>query len=762
MRHRSIVGGAGSGKTTRLVSHLQGEPVCDTSVPVAGTLYLTPLRDQREALKRDLPERVHPRIHTPESLAYHISNASPDPTHLPDDNRSHYEWTEREQEAMNRYFSELRTDAFEVMNSAGARLFDGISRIMIDDFEALNPDAVQSIAALVRASGASLVVAGDPYRYMSDFSVGDTLEAYEQHLREFLEVAGIDPGGVHHEELTVDHRSPHQVHKLASAFLRAASPEAKMELGWQENDFAAGVSYRAPVIRFVRDRDTEYGHLLRELRRISTKRSVLVQSHSRSNVKELRRRLKSDGFGLDGRIRVETVFRATSFEADVVFVLHAVFPRNGDSDSAVRGAALYSAVSRAKRRVEIFTAQPYRGVLEGGFGSLLKGAAKITKSQGPVQSSFRRLPKIDLSRRRNFTERRLAESTIDSIDLSVSASDAPFVPLPPTEAQDMRTANQSNYARAFFHAPRGVPIRVERIGRYHRFEFHDLATLKKHGYSDEQILKFAANYVLGHFDWRIEVNRVRVSRIDLAHYALHPVERTRAAFEEFVSEADTSRASSLYLTGSRDGAPGRTEISPEEFAQMDSSDLRGRTLYANFRTRKNKLTFRIYRPLDKQNRNRIHRAGYKIEAELSGDTVRRDYALGENHQLDHLLGEVASDTTYFKRVLDRLHQRQFRLEIGIHDDKSGLGRTATRRRDGSTRQAGRAFRRGLSVKAGFTVPLYLFRPRLSAVGRHEQSLRSRPATSISPPALAWGTCPRATLILQDKTRRDVPVPIRPP
>ena len=59
--------------------------------------------------------------------------------------------------------------------------------------------------------------------------------------------------------------------------------------------------------------------------------------------------------------------------------------------------------------------------------------------------------------------------------------------------------------------------------------------------------------------------------------------------------------------GGTDSAP----ISAAPFGHLRYEDLKDTTVYANFGTVTDQLTFAIYRPEDKQNENRVHIPGYK-------------------------------------------------------------------------------------------------------------------------------------------------------
>jgi len=667
MTATALIGPAATGKTTRLRSFITKQPACNDPFPRHGALYLTPLSGQRMRQQYGLPEYLQNRIHSISSLAWQIRRFEPRVDGLPPGDKGYYDWSEREREAVSDKNNRVLENAVRMLSESSPGSILSVTTILLDDFEATGQWYWPFLAALQRHTGADLVIAGDPHRLLDDERVDDLSEAYRSRLTAFLSPMGITTFQETH--LTTNHRSQPRVHQFVSELLEQASRTTDSP-SWTRPRETTPVRHRWPMIRFFTNRHEEYQYLLSQIRRI-TRGTILVQAHRRRHVKMIRDRLREDGVELDGRIRVETIHRATPIVADNVFVMQASFPADRAVSESVGWARLYSAASRARRRVEVLSAEPYSEFSSLKAFHALRFTCEIKNTQTTVQKMFTRFPVIRGDRRQYLTQKKLGRSAIDSIDLKVRSVNAPFVPRVPEHGEPIPWAIASKTERGFRDESGFPSVTVRRKGDHHVFEFRDLTGLKRAGYNDRNIVRRVTNYVLWYFDQRIPVSAIEVHRIDLCRFLFATAKPLSDFSANLFDSPERTPAKSLYLVGGDDSSahPLRAE---ELKVALRRGEGKKKTLYANYGTMKDNLTFRMYDPRQKQNKNAIRQTAYKLEVQVSGQRVNRKYALGSAARVDRLLSRLRDNADFLHAGFDRLYKRF--LGAGTPDSVPAEGR----------------------------------------------------------------------------------------
>lgn len=653
MSMMATLGLAGTGKTARLERETAESGPTDSVLASSGTIYLSPNSGTREVVRHRMGTNFDGRVHTVASFLLHGVSSYPNVEGLPPRDKDRYEFTQAESEAVRNLVVELDATARGILRSGKHLNSHGITRIVIDDFEALDPHHDDLFAILRREKGIEIKVSADPLRLMRDFKIANPLQAFRDRLESFANKLGYD--GVETRWLSEDYRLSPSNHSICEMLGRNYFADRENLAKWCSE--SKRVKNRKPLLRFFTTANDEYEYLYRQISRI-VKGTVLIVTHSKRGRNLLRDYLNERGFLLGRDLRVETVHRANSFEADNVFFVDTQFSSLSRAHPSYAVQLLYSAMSRSRSRIELLTAQPRSEAL--WFEELFddEELVRVTDSQHGKLNQFARIPQIDPEAKKNDTKTKRSRSAIDSLTLRVSWKNLPFVPSTPRES----TALKETLAR---HT-RGYRMSDDLIGwnvKIHKgsysFEFLDLNPLHRHGFDDRQIVAYLANKVIECFDGRIDLSVVMIARIDLCRYDFGSFDSRAKHFANIWKDGVVPIGTRILRVGASGGS---VPMDYPELKATSSIGLKGHTLYLNTRRKKrHALTLVVYDPSEKPNANQINIEATKYEMKLVNRAVT----------LKSTLGDIANVEDLYRALKDNPRELIRRFNV-IFEDRFGV------------------------------------------------------------------------------------------
>ena len=227
-------------------------------------------------------------------------------------------------------------------------------------------------------------------------------------------------------------------------------------------------------------------------------------------------------------------------------------------------------------------------------------------------------------------------SNIDSITFRVSKLKVPYFPYFRNSKIYEKNKDVYRYKRNMIVNFKGVNVKISfhYSHKSYYFEILDLNTLKMNGYTDLEILYFCRNIIRDFFDFRINDSDTDLFRIDISRfYKLDDL-------EQVISGLNLENLNNLNTIDHEES----TVCNIAESVRADKS------VYLNFHKKKG-LVIVIYKPIIKQNKNRIPNGNiFKVEFRyLRPQIVERKYALGIL-KLSDLIAELGANKNFLAEI----------------------------------------------------------------------------------------------------------------
>jgi hypothetical protein len=260
MNGEAVIGLSGTGKTSYLRAILETSVESD-SLGGKSVVLVTPLSLRRKALKQQVPQASH-SIHTIASLSLDMSKPHRSGSPFLDVDSDWYERTQKDQQELNEYFGNLSVSAKKTVERDGIRRVSGPGAVLIDDFEAIWPKDLKFLAAYIRSTGANVVVAGDPLRFIDRYDRKDIIGEFTSRLIQFFGAVGIAENSITWTYMTEDHRCRKRIHSFANALAVIASQHSTRRLEWNLSEQNRKERDRVPLMKLFTNESDQYNYLV--------------------------------------------------------------------------------------------------------------------------------------------------------------------------------------------------------------------------------------------------------------------------------------------------------------------------------------------------------------------------------------------------------------------------------------------------------------------------------------------------------------------
>lgn len=482
----------------------------------------------------------------------------------------------------------------------------GIDAVFIDEFQNLPKNLVPVVSLLAQKPTVDFYVCGDPIQAIAHYNYGDpkhfeNVEAVFEKEPEYLPA------------LRTNHRSKVGPLMTVNSFLGRQFPKRSAGLSYILPEGATKNEDRTKVyvITSPNEEAAFVVEKIGQLRKVGNQ-TIAVLARSNRQLEVVRTALEVAGYRdrEEHLISLSTIHGNIGGEADVVFLIGVEVPEFGDyrmknknrDEAPEESRVLYVGLSRARERL-IVTSPCAMAELEVLFGDGVE-IEDLRKNTGWEKRDF---PSISRDRREKYlTERRYGLSIIDSIAIKLDAVDVPWLPYIVDKNPPSKWERQKNFEVD------GVSIYVKRNLSYgfYVFRLSDTNTLKRSGFTDQDILNFLRYAVCRFFNAAVPVERAKVVRLDLCR---------------------------LYRRG--DITIGRIRNDLKNYPQIAVGED-GKIVERAHATARDTLYYHIrahygfqvvfYGPANKTNRNRLYNEDlYKIEVRLQGECIgKRGYSDG--------------------------------------------------------------------------------------------------------------------------------------
>jgi hypothetical protein len=515
---------------------------------------------------------------------------------------------EQEPNASPKAFEELM-EAFMDHLAYHGQSGDDIERtLIVDEYQNVSADLKKAIALICSKGPTELVLAGDRYQSIYRYLDGHEENNFDVIKRDFERAP--DERII----LNKNHRSNPSTLAVVNGFMDR-NFRIKNDMKYEIDQNAA---ITPQIVAFFTNREGEFEYVKEEATRFheeSGKKVVILARACRSLSLFL---AWKDESPMDWLI-VSTIHSYIGNAAPMAFIVG--FELTTTDDEAM---TIYTGLIRAEESITITSSFPAFDV------SLSFDPMTITvlDRQKRIGKPYRNLKLIKPNR--NLTRGKFKASMIDSITLTVTDDDLPFVPYFESHGIDA-----SPFTRSYITKDE-VPIRIGRhCGKDHVgifFELKDVNLLRANDYTDAQTIKYLTNKVLEYFNYQVTIDHINLHSIDLCK-----IVEADDALIQLLMDDGLEYASRLDHYGD-----------PVERFTLDA--IKDRTVYHNFTGRNTKsTTLATYRPIDKRNKNRyFDPKAIKLELRYKRAGIRAKGAFGTDMTVKTLLQGIKENETYLE------------------------------------------------------------------------------------------------------------------
>lgn len=482
--------------------------------------------------------------------------------------------------------------------------------LIVDEYQNVSEDLKQSIALICSKGPTELILAGDRYQAIYGYLDGFHDDNFDMIHQDF----GRDPDEAIF--LNKNHRSTPSVLRVVNGFMER-NFTIKHEMKYEMD--ASGTTVPQDLIFFT-NRSDELEYVIKEATRFheETGKDVVIQAWAHRSLAPFlawKERSPKDW------LFVSTIHAYIGNAAPMAFIVG--FERPTTREEAT---LLYTGFIRAKESLIITSSFP-------SFDVSLAFDPKtvnVLNKQKRIGKPYRNLKLIKANR--NLTRKKFAASMIDSITLTVTDDDLPFIPY--IEACGI---DASPFTRSYI-TKNEIPIRIGRHnGKDHVgifFELKDVNLLRANDYTDAQTVKYLTNKVLEFFNFQVSTNKINLHSIDICK----------------IVEADDPLIELLTQDGLEYASRLDDHGDPVERFTLDA--IKDRTIYHNFTGRNTRsTTLATYRPIDKKNKNRyFDPKAIKLELRYKRAGIRAKGAFGADMTVEALLGAIKENESFLENT----------------------------------------------------------------------------------------------------------------
>ncbi len=289
----------------------------------------------------------------------------------------------------------------------------------------------------------------------------------------------------------------------------------------------------------------------------------------------------------------------------------------------------FTAVSNVKKQLHLYETAP---ISEDERKFYIKDVCDLVVNQRKKLQPYKQFK--ELKDNRNFTLNKINMSMMDTITFKIAFKDLPFFrPLISnykTDSEDQPKAISKKTEDGFSYQ-----ISLFKKDKSFFFEFYDLNFLKKNRYDDYEMLKLIRNKIIEFFDYRVNIKKIFIHRIDLQHTFKFNNEAEREAFkQEILKQLKVLEGFEEKRLKDLKSNHNKYKVCP--YALKDGTE--GSTYINHHANKYNSLTMVMYDAAEKENENKIHiKYTLKVEVRLRGTPAIAQYAFAKNPNLYSLL-----------------------------------------------------------------------------------------------------------------------------
>ncbi|MFZ7131333.1 MAG: ATP-binding domain-containing protein [Eubacteriales bacterium] len=399
--------------------------------------------------------------------------------------------------------------------------------------------------------------------------------------------------------------------------------------------------YELPTIQFFSNKSKEYERVKSLTSTFDSSLRIAILSRWKRDLK-----LYHDNKSfLGNNVTINTINSFKGLEADIVFLVGF---QAFSQDDIIEKNLFYTAASRACKKLYITSAYPAFDLSK----YFIKDSFKMIGKQTAITKPFKKLK--DIKPNRNFSMQKFRDNIIDSISVKVTFKDAPFLPY--VQNSFIAGRDRKNYGWQKIQVNNfegvGYVIKNHHVHKSYSFEFFDLNILKKNNFTDKQVVQLISNIILEFFNYRLNLNQLKITRLDLYKLFKFNNELSRNTFlDEFATSISMSMNNSIKDHNNY----------TLEHRKSILNTLQDSTVYINHSKTKD-ITTVCYDPRNKVNQNKILSDNlFKIEQRLRGNALQRKYT--ENFNTMDSLMKIVADENKFDILISLLHRQNLSLPI---------------------------------------------------------------------------------------------------
>lgn len=505
--------------------------------------------------------------------------------------------------------------------------------LIIDEFQNTDIRLLEVLKLICHKETTMLYLVGDRYQSIYSYRSENPADNFEQ--AEIIFQHPIDERIV----LNKNHRSEAPILTTICSFLKKQlSVDPQYLYANEERDHG-----EYPILSFYESKRQEFEEVRMQCLEIHAKSGckVAVLSRWKRNFKYFIDWKESEALPW---LEVSTIHGYIGNEAEAVFIVGLELP-----ESYLEAQVLYTGLLRAQRYLSLSTSFPSFDPAELFDGEVVQ----VLNSQKARSKPFKALKVVRANK--NLTRRKFDKCMIDSLSLIIRDQDTPFIPFLERQPGIERNAHQKSYI-----TQADIPIKVT----YHKgrrsfiFTMNNVNRLRASDYTDSQVIKYLANFILEYFNYQIPLEAISLYDIDLCRI----IEEGSPLLLKLLSGEFRCRS---VLNQNADQLPG-----------LRMADIQRGTVYLNCSSASTRsYTLVVYRPINKDNEYRyVDPRAIKVELRLRSKSILASYAFGTVPSVSGLIASIKDNPHYLHQIYDKAIQHRMKKSPGVFkvDDEGYL------------------------------------------------------------------------------------------
>ena len=446
------------------------------------------------------------------------------------------------------------------------------------------------------------------------------------------------------EELTKNERSDGRIVKFLNHTIRELFQNASL---YDEPDEDG----EKPMVSFLQSPRHVAKDMIKKLKHIPSTYKIYLVGRHESDYELIKLFLPEK---IIDRIEICTIHKLVESECDVLFFYGIKHLFYSDKDEK---NLFYAAVSNVKKLLHLYETAP---ISEEEKKFYTNTVCDLIVNQRKTKTPYKQLKELKVNR--NFTVGKINMSMMDTITFKIAFKDLPFF-RPLKNNFKTNSEKQPKAIRKMTEDGFSYQISLFKRDKSFYFEFYDLNLLKKNRYDDYDMLRLIYNKIIEFFDYRVNIKKLLIHRIDLQHTFKFDSEEEREAFKQEILE----QLKILEMLEEKRLKKLKSNHNKYKVCPYTLEDGTEETLYLNHHTNKyNSLTMVIYDASEKTNENKTNiKYTLKVELRLRGTPAISKYAFARNPSLYSLL--------YMKRDLSEYLSGMYKSLFGrlVGEEKVG-------------------------------------------------------------------------------------------